>query len=45
MPPVTTICDAGEAAKEKSGGGGELTIRLTLAVWFKLPLVPVMVSV
>lgn len=40
-----TTCDvlAGAIVAEEHGGGG-LTTRLTLAVWVRLPLAPVMVS-
>ena len=38
-----TVCDAGEAAIEKSGAAE--TTRLVVAEWVKLPLVPVMVMV
>ena len=41
--PMVTLCDAGVAVSEKSGG--PLTTKVTLAEWFKLPLVPVTVKV
>ncbi len=44
MPePCTTVWLEGEADSEKSGGG--LTTKVTMVVWLKLPLVPVMVTV
>ena len=44
MPfPTITVWDDGVAVREKSGAG--FTIRVTVALWIKLPLVPVMVRV
>ena len=37
--PAMTGCDGGEAERMK---GAALTISVTLLVWFRLPLVPVM---
>ena len=45
--PTTTVCELGVAVRLKFFGGGlevAATVKLTLAVWIKLPLVPVMVS-
>jgi hypothetical protein len=44
-PPAVTVCDAGVAEIEKSGFGGPVTVKVTLALWLKLPLVPVTVRV
>jgi len=41
--PTVTVCELGEADKEKSGCW--LTVSVTLAVWVRLPLVPVTVRV
>src|ERR1019366_4457064 len=44
--PTTTVCELGVAVRLKFGGGWvAATVKLTLAVWVKLPLVPVIVSV
>src|ERR1039458_3905754 len=44
--PTTTVCELGVAVRLKFGGGWvAATVKLTLAVWVKLPLVPLIVSV
>ncbi len=40
-----TVMVAEEALSAKSGLAAEFTVRLTVVVWTRLPLVPVMVSV
>lgn len=44
LPPAVTDCDAGVAESEKFGVE-EVTLNVTVAVWLRLPLVPVTVSV
>lgn len=44
FPPWLIAWLAGVALNEKSGGGGDVTTNVALAVWLKLPLVPVIVS-
>ncbi len=43
LEPCTTVWLEGEAESVKSAG--ELTIRVTLVVWFREPLAPAMVAV
>ena len=42
-PPRDAVIDEGEAAIVKSGGG--VTVKVTVAVWTNVPLVPLMVIV
>jgi len=43
VPPWITVCDPGDAASVKLDGG--FTTSVTVEVWTRLPLVPVVVSV
>ena len=43
--PAVTVWVAGAAASEKFACAAAFTVKLTVALWLKLPLVPVMVSV
>ena len=45
LPPAFTVREVGDADTVKSGGGGTVTCKDTLAVCDRLPLVPVIVSV
>lgn len=43
--PRFTLCDAGDTLIVKSADADEVTVRVVVAEWVVLPLVPVMVSV
>jgi len=45
FPPGDTVCEPGVADNVKSAVFADCTTSVTVAVWIKLPLVPVMVSV
>jgi hypothetical protein len=44
VPPWTMVWLLGVALNEKSGGGGALTTSVALAVWVRLPFVPLIVT-
>jgi hypothetical protein len=43
--PAVTVCEAGEAEREKFTEPGEFTTRVTVVECVRLPLFPVIVSV
>ena len=43
--PAATVCELGDAASEKSGGGLLVNVMPTVVLWLRLPLVPAIVSV
>jgi hypothetical protein len=46
VAPATIVSDAGDTAREKSGGGGAAeTVNATAAEWLRVPDVPVRVTV